>query len=153
MKDELEYRGYDVLMVRESNNVNISNAERAEFANENNADAFLRIHANGSDDSSVNGAMTICQTRNNPYNGDLYDKSYKLSECVLDGLCDVSGIKKMKVWQTDTMSGINWCTVPVSIIEVGYMTNPEEDEMLNNPDYQDRIVFGIADGVDAYFGD
>lgn len=153
LQEELEDRGYTVVMTRTTHDVDLSNRERADIANAAEANAFLRIHANGSEDSSVSGAMTICQTSSNPYNGALYAESYALSAAVLDELVAASGCKRQYIWETDSMSGINWCEVPVTIVEVGYMTNPEEDTLLADTAYQKQLVTGIANGVDRYLAE
>ena len=153
LRDELEARGYTVIMVRETNEVDISNSERAAVANEAAADAFIRIHANGSGDRGVTGAMTICQTPGNAYNGDLYEESRRLADCVLNAYTEKTGIDYEYVWETDSMSGINWARVPVTIIEMGYMTNADEDLLMQDPQFQEKMTDGIADGIDAFMAE
>ncbi len=152
LKEELLARGYRVAMIRETHEINISNMTRAEAANKLGADAFIRIHANSSTDSSVYGALTACQTAANPYNADLYAECRRLSDCVLDGFVEATGAYKRSVWETDTMSGINWCKVPVTIVEMGFMSNPQEDTLMATDEYQNKMVQGMANGIDAYFG-
>lgn len=153
LRDELENRGYQVVMIRETHEVDISNSERAEAAYEAGADVFVRIHANGSENNKKSGAMTICPTASNPYVSYLYEDSRRLSENILDAMITSTGGKREKVWETDTMSGINWCKIPVTIVEMGYMSNKEEDERMASEDYQQKIVEGIASGIDLYFGE
>ena len=150
LEKELIARGYDVIMVRRGHDVDISNSERAKVANDANADAFIRIHCNDVDDSSVKGALTMCQTPKNKYCS-RYDESRELSECVLSGLCAETGAKKRGVTETDGMSGINWCSVPVTIVEMGFMSNPEEDRLMSDKSYQMKLAKGMANGIDMYF--
>ena len=147
----LESRGYEVVMVRTTHDVDISNAERAQIANELQADAFIRIHANSSDNPESNGILTICQTKENPYNSDLYSASYLLSEAVLEEMVASTGAKRLYIWETDTMSGINWCQVPVTIVEMGFMSNEAEDRKMATDAYQELLAQGIANGIDRYF--
>lgn len=151
LRDELQNRGYQVVMIRESNDVNISNAERAEIANNSGAEIFLRIHANGSDDTSLSGALTMAPSSANPYVGDMAASCQHLSECVVNSYCAATGFNNLGVQNPDNMSGINWCRIPVTIVEMGFMTNANDDTSMQDQAMQYRMAAGIADGVDAYF--
>ena len=153
LRDALVAKGYTVIMTRTTNDVNISNSERAKIANEAGAAVFIRIHANSVDSSSVKGVLTMCQTSSNVYNGDLASESYKLSKAVLNNFVEETGAVNKGVTRTDTMSGINWCTVPTTIVEMGFLSNPEEDELMATDEYQDKMVAGMVNGIVEYLND
>lgn len=149
---ELKKRGYKVKMIRTTHNVNISNAQRAKMANKWDADAFIRIHANGDINKSVAGALTMAPKLNNKYlSKKVIKKSQKLSQKIINAFCKATKAKNRGVYQTNEMSGINWCKVPVTIVEMGYMSNRAEDLKMAKASYQKKMVRGIADGIDAYF--
>ena len=126
LQTTLKKQGCKVILTRKNNRTALSCAQRARIANKAKADAYLRIHANGVDSSSTTGAMTICVTRGNRFvSSSMYKKSYNLSKAVLNAYVKATGCRKEYIWETDTMSGINWCQVPVTIVEMGYMTNAD----------------------------
>ena len=152
LKTELENRGYTVYMTRSTHDVNISNKERAEYATSVGADIAVRIHGNGSSNSSVRGAETYAPSAKNPYVSHLSKASISLSRCIIDAYCQATGFKNRGVLTSDTMTGINWSTVPVTILELGYMSNAQEDRMMQDETIQNNMVQGIANGIDKYFG-
>ncbi len=151
LKNELTNRGYTVVMTRESNNVNISNAERAQLANNAGAEISVRLHANGAGNAAVNGALCLAPSAANPYVGALAPSSQLLSSKILGSYCAATGFANKGVQANDSMTGINWCTMPVTIIEMGFMTNPSDDLKMADPAFQAKMAKGIADGIDQYF--
>lgn len=152
LKEELQERGYRVVMTRETHDVNISNIDRCQIAEDAGADIMVRIHANGSDDSSVSGALTIAPTESNPNTQDIYEESMRLSRLVIDSYCAATGLGNRDIWITDEMTGINWSDIPVTYLEMGFMTNPGDDQYMCEESNQQIMAAGIADGIDAYFG-
>lgn len=152
LKEELTGRGYRVVMTRETHDIDISNIDRCRIAEEAGADIMVRIHANGSEDSSVSGALTIAPTEANPDTQDIYEDSIRLSRLVIDSYCTATGLGNRDIWSTDEMTGINWSNIPVTYLEMGFMTNPGDDQYMCEESNQMIMAAGIADGIDAYFG-
>ncbi len=151
LRDELVSRGYQVIMTREDNDAAISNAERARKVSEEGGEIYVRIHANGSDDTSVKGALGMSPSPENPYVSYLYKDSYRLTECILNQYCEATGFQNLGIQYYDNMTGINWSSVPVTILEMGFMTNEAEDYAMQDTQTQEKMVQGIADGIDSYF--
>lgn len=150
LKKELISRGYSVVMTRTTHNVNITNKERAIKINKSGADICVRIHADGGA-SSARGACGLYPSPRNPYISKLSKKSLKLSSCVLNSYCKATGIKNRGNVQRDDLTGTNWSTVPVIVLELGFMTNPTEDRYMSSTNGQKTMVKGIADGIDLYY--
>ena len=150
LRTELLKRGYTVIMTRTGHAVNISNIERATIANNVNADAFIRIHCNGSENASVHGIGIYYQTPQNPYNAALHDEAKALNGCMLRHMLALTGARDDGLVESDAYSGINWCKVPAGLVEMGYMTNQEEDAKLQDGAYQNLLAQGMADGIDEF---
>ena len=147
LRDLLEALGAEVHLTRETHDVNISNVERATMMNELGVDMVLRIHCNGSTDSSVKGiGLYVKKT------GEGAEESYAICEALLPAMAEATGARAMGIYQRDTYSGMNWSTVPSILVEMGFMSNPEEDKLLNDPDYQQLMVQGIVQGIADYMG-
>ncbi len=150
--EELENRGYSVIMTRMDNNTAISNAQRAVKAYQEGGDIYVRIHANGSEDTSVSGALGMTPSFDNAYVGYLAEDSYRLTECVLNAYCAETGFGNLGIQYHDDMTGINWSQIPVTILEMGFMTNESDDTAMADAAMREKMVTGIANGIDQYFG-
>lgn len=151
LRDTLEALGYQVVMTRETAEVDISNAERAELANEAGADIFIRVHADGAENTAANGISVLYPSENNPYVAELSTESQTLARCLLDGMCEATGAKRRGIIKRDDLTGMNWAKMPVVVIEAGFMTNAEEEKNLLNEEYQALLVKGIVKGIQEYF--
>lgn len=151
LRDILEDRGYQVVMTRTDNDTAISNMERAQYAAQQGAEIYVRIHANGEDSHTASGALAMAPSEQNPYVASLSPESVRLSQSVLDAYCSATGFANLGVQYYDNMSGINWSTVPVTILEMGFMTYESDDRQMSDPAFQEKMAEGIANGIDAYF--
>lgn len=152
LKEALLDRGYEVVMTRDKNDVNISNKERAILANESGADICIRIHADGATSQSASGASALYPSTKNPYVSGLSKSSKKLASSVITKFCDKTGAKNRGTVARDDLTGTNWSTIPVIVLEMGFMSNPSEDKKMQMDSYQAMMVEGICNGIDDYYG-
>ncbi len=152
LKTILEKRGYEVYMVRSKNNVNISNKKRALRASKSGADIYIRLHGDASASSGVKGASGLYPSKSNPYVGKLSKKSKRLTSKILSAYCKKTGIRNRGCIVRNDLTGTNWSEIPVTLIEMGFMSNPSEDRKMQNSKFQKKMATGIANGVDNYFG-
>lgn len=145
----LESKGVTVVMVRQSNDVDISNSERAAIANSNNASLFVRIHCDGSENSSRSGFSTLVPG-SNQWTSPIVAQSKVAGQYVQSAAIAATGANDLGIVERTDLSGFNWCEVPTILCECGFMTNQNEDMLLTSDDYQQKIATGIGNGVIQY---
>ena len=149
LKEILVKKGYNVVMTREENEVNISNAERAEIANKAKADMTIRIHCDSLKDTSKTGATILIPSNKAKNTKAIFEKSNEYA-CILKDKLTSKGIKVNGIFERDDITGFNWSTVPVIILEMGFMSNYSEDSMLCDKNYQERLMNIVAEALDEY---
>ena len=150
LKKELISRGYKVVMTRTKNDVNITNRERALKLNKD-CDVAVRLHADGGA-SGAKGASVLYPSSSNAYIGKLSKKCKKLSSSLISAYCDATNISNRGLFVRNDLTGTNWSTIPVALIEMGFMTNSSDDRYMASSKGQKKMAEGLADGLDAYFG-
>ncbi|MFK7694533.1 N-acetylmuramoyl-L-alanine amidase [Paenibacillus sp. HJGM_3] len=146
LRDKLQELGYNVVMIRESNDVDISNRERSLLCNEAGADVAIRIHADGSSLPSVHGITVLY-----PSGGEMAEPSKGMAVVMLRELIAATGAKSRGVVPRNDLSGFNWSTIPSVLVEMGFMTNTEEDKRLSSDEYQDQLIAGMVGFVQKTF--
>jgi N-acetylmuramoyl-L-alanine amidase len=150
LRDALTAQGVKVVMTRTTQDVDLSNVQRAQIANQAGADLFVRLHADGSGNAGVSGVYVLYPASIAGWTDDIAAASTKAAQMVKQGLVAATGAKDQGSVPRSDMAGFNWSDVPVFIAEIGFMTNPAEDKLLATAAYQDKVVKGLSQAVLSY---
>lgn len=151
LEAELLKKGAQVYMTRREHECDLSNVGRAELGNELGADLVVRIHADGNNSSAVRGASCLIPGGKYINDTEMLEKSRKAGEIVLEEYVLETGAKNNGIAVRNDMTGFNWSKVPVILMEIGFMTNPDDDALMETEEYQEKIVAGITNGLERYF--
>jgi N-acetylmuramoyl-L-alanine amidase len=118
-------------------------SRRVNMANENNADAFVSIHVNSfKADSRQHGAQTFSQPGS--------EESKELSKSIQAEIIRLLKNTTRKPKEVDYFTGRKSKMSSV-IVEIGFVSNPEEEKLLLDPEYQTKMAFSIYAGIVKYF--
>jgi N-acetylmuramoyl-L-alanine amidase len=152
LRDALTAKGIKVVMTRTTQNVDISNIQRAQIANQAHANLFVRIHADGSDDHSISGIHVLYPAVIKGWTDDIAEASKRAATIALEDLVAATGAKSRGLDARTDIAGFNWSDVPVILPEIGFMTNPDEDRRLETDAYQEKIVQGLTKAILTFLG-
>lgn len=150
LRDILAEKGYNVIMTKEDVEDSISNVERAKVGNDNNADLVIRIHADSAESSSAKGASVLVPAKNQ-HTEDIYETSAVYGEKLINNYIKELNIHNRGVIERDDMTGFNWSDVPVVLIEMGFLSNKEDDNFISDVSNHEKIANAIANGIDNCF--
>ena len=158
LKDELMIRDYDVIMTRKKDEglytegkktirqkKNEDLRTRCELKEHTNNDMFISIHMNMFTESKYKGAQ-VWYSKNEP--------SKRLAKILMEKLKEKLDPNNERIEkETDGKIKVLNCSknVPSVIIECGFLSNPEEEKLLLNEEYQFKVVEAICDAIDEYF--
>ena len=146
LKSLLEQNNIQVIMTKTENNVSPGNIERAETGNSNNADLSIRIHCDSAEAQSAHGASMLVPASAG-YAKEISDISKEYGQTILNDLVVEAGMYNRGITERSDLTGFNWSKVPVVLVELGFMSNPSEDNLLNDDAYEDKLAKGLCNGI------
>lgn len=149
LEKALQARGVKVIMVRTREDVNISNSERAAVANDAHAALFIRLHCDGSANTSLAGLSTLVPAANR-WTTPIVAESLKAGRLIHRAVLVSTGATDRRVVNRADLAGFNWSRVPTVLVEMGFMSNPAEDRLLDTSSYQQKLADGLASGAVQY---
>lgn len=152
LRDRLEELGAAVVMTRETNQATVTNIERCDIANQGNVDVTIRIHADGSTSSSAHGVSVLVPAGELLCAPSIREESVRLARLMVDAVAAQTGAKNLGLIDRTDLTGFNHSQIPTVLIEMGFMTNADEDAKLADPTYQSQIVEGIVSSVLSWYG-
>lgn len=140
-KAYLEACGASVILTRETNDVNLSNQERADIAVAASPDIFIRIHADSVPDSEVSGVIAYV-----PDSGNYIETDKKLADSLGTLVAEAQGIEYLGCFSTNAYTGLNYSTSVKSVqLVVGFLSNSEDEARLNDDSNTYEIAAAIAE--------
>jgi len=137
----LTNNGHKVLMARDRD-VYISLQNRTHFANDNNADIVISLHANAAANSAAEGIETL------HYPGS--ENGQKLAYNVQKRMIEASNAVDRGIKRRDNLYVLRKTLMPAILIEMGFLTSPKEEHLLNEREYLYLLMEAVAAGVDDY---
>jgi len=146
-------RGFRVAMTRTGSTFrygNGGNIARAQFCNRRHPALMVRIHADGSRDTSVHGVSTLVPAWHRGWTDDIYAPSLRAGRALQRAVVGATGAADRGLVQRADLTGFNWSDVPAVLVESGFLTHPAERRLLNTGAYQQRVARGLTAGVAAF---
>ena len=77
-----------------------------------------------------------------------------LSECIQEAIGDATSRENKRLAKSiSNIYIVQNVEIPLSIVECGFLSNPDEASLLVQDEYQDKLAFGIFMGINRYFGE
>jgi N-acetylmuramoyl-L-alanine amidase len=142
--------GYRVAMTRSGPTYVGGNIERARFCNVRRAALMLRIHADGSTNTSLHGVRTLLPASRKGWTDDIYAASLRAARSTQTSLVRSTGARDLGLMPRADLTGFNWADVPAILVEAGFMSNARERRLLQTGPYQLKVARGLVAGTQAF---
>ena len=147
LRDLLEEAGATVVMTRTSNDVMLTNIDRAKMLNDAGVDVALQLHCNSISNQKAEGNSAYIRTTT-----EHAATNRAIGECITAAISEACGCKNLGVKVNNNYMSLNWTTTPSCLLEMGYISNKKEDALLASDAYRAKMALGIFNGLCAYFG-